>query len=859
MMNGEIPSVPITTLAGISSLTDLLPEMPLPTPMPQTLNNRSLLFHPRVAEEANILLSLLDNNLIPQLVNSLNQSPELNIELKIPYPPSENSLKGGPELLKAIVGKEPNIFDNHGKDNNLSCLPLSSNSVNLNANFKDFHNDNSLSFTGAFSSIKDVVSDTCSKLSNSSDVFSPEKSLDKISTTPNGGRLGLQEDAVNRMQSALPVTGTSANGFPSTPSSDPLKTKPSPVSDSVSLKKQTSNQDNDKPLNKSSKNHNSVFFNKLSTKNQELMQKSLNEYVQKSVLSKFNPSSEASDEIPAKREMEEEKDSKEIIKCEEETEQRSRRRKRVIKTESENETKQAIDEDVPKTKLRKIERKLVPMIEKLNVEELMETNTYQRFNRTIEKILEDACDEDENDDEGSGGEEESAISKYQLGELVSEAAKLKALGAMESVPSDRLTRLLQVLERNMRVGARVSPVVGSDPNDGEEERRLFFELAMERVSRAVDSSLAALYILTSPNMHKRVYLEDVIDRVVLCAKFQLHNTIYPSFDPVYRQADPAALPPNRKKRAHCKEVREKNLLLLYNKLCEVLLLLAELLDIQKLTDNSVLHTTTMGVSPFFVEGVSDLQLSALKLVTTIFMKYEKHRKLLLEDILASMARLPSSKRSLRSFRLSGEEHIQMLTALVLQLVQCVVCLPTNLDPNRLDNDPILATHYRAAKTTASNFLYAFLGKCSSKQEEIDYRPVFENFVQDLLTTVNRPEWPAAELMLSVLGSLLVNNFVNKNLEISLRVASLDYLGVVAARLRKDTVNSATRLSKIDQLIKEIKSAEIKEEIDEDKDYEGDTEEERTRFLQRVLLDYLAMRGQTEHSMNLARHFYIATW
>lgn len=94
-MNGEIPSVPITTLAGISSLTDckcpiklkrqcphnnamcptvvclVLPEMPLPTPLPQTMSNKSLLFHPRVAEEAQILLSVKDDNLVPQLIQSL--------------------------------------------------------------------------------------------------------------------------------------------------------------------------------------------------------------------------------------------------------------------------------------------------------------------------------------------------------------------------------------------------------------------------------------------------------------------------------------------------------------------------------------------------------------------------------------------------------------------------------------------------------------------------------------------------------------------------------------------------------------------------------------------------------------------
>ena len=47
-----------------------------------------------------------------------------------------------------------------------------------------------------------------------------------------------------------------------------------------------------------------------------------------------------------------------------------------------------------KTKLRKVERKLVPVLEKLSVEELMETNTYQRFNRSIEVVLENTEDLD---------------------------------------------------------------------------------------------------------------------------------------------------------------------------------------------------------------------------------------------------------------------------------------------------------------------------------------------------------------------------------------------------------------------------------------------------------------------------------
>ena len=68
----------------------------------------------------------------------------------------------------------------------------------------------------------------------------------------------------------------------------------------------------------------------------------------------------------------------------------------------------------------------------------------------------------------------------------------------------------------------------------DEEDKLWTELVMERLSRAVDASLTCLHILTSENMSKRVYLEDVIERCVVFTKFQLNATVYPAFDPVYR-------------------------------------------------------------------------------------------------------------------------------------------------------------------------------------------------------------------------------------------------------------------------------------------------------------------------------------
>lgn len=123
---------------------------------------------------------------------------------------------------------------------------------------------------------------------------------------------------------------------------------------------------------------------------------------------------------------------------------------------------------------------------------------------------------------------------------------------------------------------------------------------------------------------------------------------------------------------------------------------------------------------------------------------------------------------------------------------------------------LICNKYEKATTTAGTFLTVFLSKCGNKNEDIDYRPLFENFVQDLLTTVNKPEWPATELLLTLLGNMLVKNFSNKGTDMSLRVASLDYLGVVAARLRRDGILSQGKTNRIDQMIKDIKCEELKD-------------------------------------------------
>ena len=303
-----------------------------------------------------------------------------------------------------------------------------------------------------------------------------------------------------------------------------------------------------------------------------------------------------------------------------ETESNWLKRRKKEEEESTEQKPQDLDNYVPKKVFRKIERKFVTRTQKIDPDTIMESSNYQKFNRTLENIF-DAVEEvnikelEENED--GNIPPEILIGRYQAHDLAAEAAKLKSLDAMDNVPVSKLVKLLNIMQWTIKDGSVVTPLAAQD-DDEDEDNSLFLDVAIERVNRAADVSLCALQIMTSKNMNKRVFIDDVIDKIVLYTRFQLQNTIYPSYDPVYKEMSKhkeGYTGSMKKKRHHGSVVRDKTITKLYSKCNEIMNLIADLMKVQLMTDTTVLHLSTLGVAPFFVENVSELQLNALKLVT----------------------------------------------------------------------------------------------------------------------------------------------------------------------------------------------------------------------------------------------------
>ncbi|XP_040162407.1 nipped-B protein isoform X2 [Anopheles arabiensis] len=532
-----------------------------------------------------------------------------------------------------------------------------------------------------------------------------------------------------------------------------------------------------------------------------------------------------------------------------------------------------------KPKVRRVERPAAPVVKKLSKEELMATNTYQRFVSLMNKIF-DQLDETETPTMEEGDEQYECISTGLLNSISAEAAKLKVRNAIDAIPENKLTLLISYAMRSIHSAKNLS---GSELQDD-----LVGDECIEKILNAVEAALLVCCLYTSKST--KFLQEDNIDAIIKFVQFQLRETIFPSYDPVYSVETKRKGGDNNKKKKTA-SYQQKGISMLYTKTVELSKQLVTMFELFHFVDTIVIHASSLGVEPFFVDNIETLQFVCLDLVTTIFQneKYQHHRRNIVSDILTSFDRLPHSKRNLRPYKLvNNGGNIQMMTALVLQLIQSSVILPDTLSPdggggaggkhrppnsaNSADvpmgggstksTDLFIYSKYNTALSIGGNFLTTFLDKCKSRSNETDFRPLFENFIHDLLTTVNKPEWPAAELLLSLLGTMLVKKMSDKGVEQSIRVVSLEYLGIVAARLRKDTVESRCKVKTMDTLIRYIKIEQEKEgdEPLHNSKFQLDEEEERTEFLQKILLDFLAVNAHEGNVVwNHARHFYITQW
>lgn len=455
------------------------------------------------------------------------------------------------------------------------------------------------------------------------------------------------------------------------------------------------------------------------------------------------------------------------------------------------------------------------------------------------------------------------LNGHTLAQFVSVTAKLKKGNLTQSSPVSKITNLLTVLTQQITVQSaglkRRKSVEEGNASDDEDDGDCSIATSnalMQKFESCCDCCLVSLNLLSSKGMSSRVYLEECIEQIIafLNNTIQQYTTIG-SMTPSSPSKSSKSKSPKKSNNftSPTAGANKKLLARMYTKWSELIGLLVEMLTLRSgsLTDTLVLSTTRLALGAFFLENLTattsnsnysgqskEIQLNALKLTTTIFAQYPGHRPVILDELLHSIARLPTSKRTRATYKIDGEDgsaSISMFSALLLQLIQSLFkkCKPPKESKNadgaiskkeykekKLKlTAQMLKQQYESALKVAVSFLSTFLRKCcgltvggQTVSSDSDYRVLFEGLVADLMTTLHKPNWPAAQLLTQVLVKILITNITaptttkgtkgsggSANSNQNLKLASIDHLGTICSRLAKE-------LSYVDNVKDEVKTS-----------------------------------------------------
>ncbi|XP_062106529.1 sister chromatid cohesion protein SCC2 isoform X2 [Humulus lupulus] len=397
--------------------------------------------------------------------------------------------------------------------------------------------------------------------------------------------------------------------------------------------------------------------------------------------------------------------------------------------------------------------------------------------------------------------------------IVNEIISIRSKKLLHMLPVDSLVRLLTVLDQQIHRAEGLS-INDCDHSDSDVFSSIFC---------ALESIHAVLAVMAHNEMPKQLYKEEIIERVLEFSRHQIADIMCaydPSYCALHRPSDNGTLEAEEdedydpeigsatKRRRTVKTVKVKRSAVnkvsasvntMLQKMCTILGLLKDLLMMEKLSDSCILQLVKTSFTTFLVDNIQLLQLKAIGLLSGIFYSYSQHRTYVIDELLQLLCKLPFSKRALRAYHLPDEEQkqIQMITALLIQLVHCSSNLPEALRQASNGNPMLelsLEANYptkclEAATEACCLFWTRVLQRLANlkTQDASELKVMMENLVTDLLTTLNLPEYPASAPILEVLCVLLLQNAGPKSKDITARSMAIDILGTIAARLKRDAV------------------------------------------------------------------------
>lgn len=376
--------------------------------------------------------------------------------------------------------------------------------------------------------------------------------------------------------------------------------------------------------------------------------------------------------------------------------------------------------------------------------------------------------------------------------------KVAGFDRLQDIPSDYLNRIQKLCEKPI-IASQAPDLSLNDPSSEAEAQD--WQGKVEDVLNALLAIGTLLQTMSGRRTERDLCPEDLIEAIPTVLNQAFDQCIIPAVE-----SRPGGKDPERFS-FYSTQRRVINSLIHQSK--KVLTNFADFLSRIEVSEGAITAALFFACKLIFVESAHNERDSAvgyqryeparrgaMDVLAKIFSKYPDQRPFILDEILVSLEKLPSTRQSARQFKLTDGKNIQLLTALVLQLVQ-TTALETpsrssktkrrlqTTDDNEDDDDLMkdgddvkkaesddddeeldeslerLAARVNRLYDNAvrsAQYIIKFIvqrAMTSTKSGDQPFRNILDLFTEDLINVLGSLDWPAAELLLRIMASQMV--------------------------------------------------------------------------------------------------------
>ena len=411
--------------------------------------------------------------------------------------------------------------------------------------------------------------------------------------------------------------------------------------------------------------------------------------------------------------------------------------------------------------------------------------------------------------------------------------QIESAGRFQDIVLDALSRIQKIC------AVPVTLACDQDfhlPTGGEAEVGAWLA-RLELVQNALRSSRTLLCVMSGGRQEKQLYSEEILQRIVTLLSQITRQSIVPVVE-----ARPTGATSNLFQFA---TEHRKVLGPVLHSADKLLSSLLHLLRKEPLEEGCVNDIEFFGLNLLFVEsanvekesvlGVQKFETfrrNAMDMIAQIFSRYTEQRQFLINEVLHSLQKLPTTKQHARQFRLADGKRLQLTSILLIKFAQDSAIdpgfvfeagarhHPSNVGHRSSDSDgsdsdqsdssgepgdahqisrssKAPATHqfrpkgvalakslYESSITTVQHIIGYLVKRAStaSKAGETPHRHLLDMFVEDLITVVASAAWPAAELLLRALVSKMVEILDSLQSAAPAKTMALEILGTVGSTI-----------------------------------------------------------------------------